>query len=361
MHSFEMKRYIPFYPLFVFWRQCILLGGVSFRRIPFFLIYTLRFFLLEPLRMVEVLLFERRIRKHALKEDPIFIIGHWRSGTSHFQNILHQDPTFSTLSLYRMLFSDHFIWTESWLLPFLNRLLITLGIRYSFQRSKLDLTLSGELDTALCSIGSTQAYTWAHLFPKSYKTWMENRLFSATQDPDLSDYDYLIRKLSWQSKNKRIVVKSPGDTARIRALLTYYPKASFICLSRDSYEVYHSTVYLWNAIQRENSLQRISSQEIAELVLWTYPLLMNQYEQMKSLIPKGQLFDVSFEELREKPAEVLQLAYQDLNLGEFHPEDFAAFLHQNAQHQKAEYHQDPKVRAVLIENWKAHFIDRSTP
>jgi hypothetical protein len=120
-------------------------------------------------------------------------------------------------------------------------------------------------------------------------------------------------------------------------------------------------VYLWNAIQRENSLQRISSQEIEELVLWTYPLLMNQYEQSKSLIPKGQLFEVSFEELREKPAEVLPLAYQDLNLGEFHPEDFEAFLHQNAQHQKAEYHQDPKVRAVLIEKWKARFIDRSTP
>jgi hypothetical protein len=82
---------------------------------------------------------------------------------------------------------------------------------------------------------------------------------------------------------------------------------------------------------------------------------------MISLIPKGQLFEVSFEELREKPADVLQLAYQDLNLGEFHPEVFAAFLHQNAQHQKAEYHQDPKVRAILIEKWKAHFIDRTTP
>jgi len=108
-----MKRYLPFYPLFVFLRQSMRMGGVSLRRIPMFLIYFFRFVWMEPLRYVEVLLFERRIQKHVLKEDPIFILGHWRSGTSHLQNLLHQDANFSTMTLYRMLFSDHFIWTES--------------------------------------------------------------------------------------------------------------------------------------------------------------------------------------------------------------------------------------------------------
>ena len=200
-----MKRYLPFYPLFVFLRQSMRMGGVSLRRIPMFLIYFFRFVWMEPLRYVEVLLFERRIQKHVLKEDPIFILGHWRSGTSHLQNLLHQDANFSTMTLYRMLFSDHFIWTESWLNPLLNRLSKTFGVRYSFQRTSLDFNLSGECDTALCSIGSTHAYTWAHLFPKRYHTWMQEQVFNDGDNLNLSDYDYLIRKLSFQEKNKRIM------------------------------------------------------------------------------------------------------------------------------------------------------------
>ena len=350
-----MKRYLPFYPLFVFLRQSMRMGGVSLRRIPMFLIYFFRFVLMEPLRYVEVLLFERRIQKHVLKDDPIFILGHWRSGTSHLQNLLHQDANFSTMTLYRMLFSDHFIWTESWLNPLLNRLSKTFGVRYSFQRTTLDFNLSGECDTALCAIGSSHAYTWAHLFPKRYHKWMQKQVFNDGGNLNLSDYDYLIRKLSFQEKNKRIIVKSPGDTARIQALLKQYPNASFIYLSRDSYEVYHSTMYLWEAIQRENSLQYLTKEAVSELILWTYPHIMKNYERGKSFIPKGQLFEVSFEELHENSEKVLKSAYQQLSLGEFHPEDFKAFLTQNKAHQKAPYAKDVQLEQQLKSRWAKYF------
>ena len=356
-----MKRYIPFYPLFVFLRQSMFMGGISFRRIPMFFVYFLRFVLMEPLRMVEVLLFERRIRKHELKEDPIFILGHWRSGTSHLQNLLHQDANFSTMTLYRMLFSDHFIWTESWLNPLLNRISKTIGIRYSFQRTTLDFNLSGEFDTALCSMGSSHSYTWAHLFPKQYKRWMNKQVFADGNTLDLSDYYYLIRKLSWQSKGKRIIVKSPGDTARIQALLNDYPNATFIYISRDSYDVYHSSMYLWESIQRENSLQHLTKEEISELVLWTYPLVMKNYEEGKSFIPEGKLFEIAFEELHKHTEDILQNAYQYLSLGAFHPEDFAAFLSKNKTHQKASYSKDVDLVKKLKEHWGTYYCDRSIP
>lgn len=357
MHSIKMKRYIPFYPLFVFLRQSIFMGGISFRRIPMFLIYFFRFVLLEPLRFVEVLLFEQRIRKHVLKEDPIFILGHWRSGTSHLQNLLHQDANYTTMTLHRMLFSDHFIWTESWLNPLLNRISKSVGIRYSFQRTRLDFNLSGEFDTALCSMGSKHAYTWGHLFPKQYKRWMNEQVFASGNTLDLSDYAYLIRKLSWQAKGKRIIVKSPGDTARIQALLNFYPNASFIYLTRDSFDVYHSSMYLWEAIQRENSLQHLSKEEISELVLWTYPRVMKKYEEEKSYIPEGQLFEIAFEDLLQHTENVLRNAYEHLSLGEFDPEDFKAFLTQNQSHQKAPYAKDVQLEQILQSRWEKYYLE----
>ena len=350
-----MKRYIPFFPLFVFLGQTMHLGGISFRRILLFVAYLLRFILMEPLRLVEVLLFEKRIQRHVLKEDPIFILGHWRSGTSHVQNLFHQDKRFTTMTLYRMLFSDHFIWTESWLNPILNRVSKFFKIRYSFQRTNLDFNLSGEFDTALCSLGSSQAYTWAHLFPKQYKRWMQTMVFMESEQLDLSDYEYIIRKISFQSKNNRVVVKSPGDTARIQALLQCYPKASFIYLSRDSYDVYHSSLYLWDAIQRENSLQQLSKEEISELVLWTYPNVMKNYESGKSLIPKGQLFEVSFESLQENTEDVLRNSYEKLSLGHFHPEDFASFLTRNKSHRKADYEKKSEIERQLKSKWGHYY------
>lgn len=354
-HSIQMKRYIPFYPLFVFLWQSILMGGVSFRRIPLFLVYLLRFILMEPLRIVEILLYERRIQRHVLKEDPIFILGHWRSGTSHVQNLLQKDSKFGTLTLYRMLFSDHFIWTEPWLLPILNRLSNIFRLRYSFQRTTLDFKLSGEFDTALCSLGSTEAYTWAHLFPKNYQRWMNKHVFVEGAASDLSDYDYIIRKVSFQAKNKRIIVKSPGDTARIQALLKRYPNASFIYLWRDSYDVYHSSMYLWKAIQRENSLQHLTPKEISELVLWTYPLVLENYERGKAFIPKRQLFEVSFDDLHDNTENVLQKAYDQLFFGDFDPSDFATFLSLNKAHRKANYEKDSDIERQLKLRWGTYY------
>lgn len=350
-----MKRYVPFYPLLVFLRQAMFMGGVSLRRIPLFLIYFFRFILMEPLRLVEVLLFEQLIRKHVLKEDPIFILGHWRSGTSHLQNLLHQDANFSTMTLYRMLFSDHFIWTESWLNPLLCRLSKTFGMRYSFQRTTFDFNTSGEFDTALCSIGSTHAYTWAHFFPQRYHIWMQEQVFNDGGNLNLSDYDYLIRKLSFKENNKRIIVKSPGDTARIQALLQMYPNASFIYLCRDSYEVYNSTIYLWEVIQTENSLQHLTKEAVSELILRTYSQVIKNYEQGKYFIPKGRLFEVSFEELHENSENVLRSAYQQLSLGEFHPEYFKEFLSQNKAHQKAPYPKDIQLEQQLKSRWRKYY------
>ena len=79
---------------------------------------------------------------------------------------------------------------------------------------------------------------------------MENSVFN--DDPVLTskwldDYDYLIKKISYISKGKRVIVKSPGDTGRIKFLKERYPNARFVYIHRDHHEVYHSNVFLWNA------------------------------------------------------------------------------------------------------------------
>src|SRR5579871_3279757 len=73
---------------------------------------------------IEHLLYDRKVRDFQLAESPVFILGHWRSGTTLLHNLLSLDPQFICPNLYQILSPHHFLLTESfvtrlteWMLP----------------------------------------------------------------------------------------------------------------------------------------------------------------------------------------------------------------------------------------------------
>ena len=51
-----------------------------------------------PFYQFERLIHARAINDLELPSDPIFIIGHWRSGTTHLHNLFSQDPQFGSIN-----------------------------------------------------------------------------------------------------------------------------------------------------------------------------------------------------------------------------------------------------------------------
>jgi len=139
-------------------------SGVSLRRLHIFLVYLFRYLLLEPFRLAEVFLYDGKIRRHELHHSPIFILGHWRSGTSHLQNLLRQDPNTTSATLYTSILADNFYITESWLKPVLNFCAKIFGAKYAMKRTPMDLVIPAELDSGLCAQCSSASYTWGHPF-----------------------------------------------------------------------------------------------------------------------------------------------------------------------------------------------------
>lgn len=45
-------------------------------------------------------------------KQPVFILGHWRSGTTLLHNMLSSDPQFVTTDLYHVLGFPHFLLTR---------------------------------------------------------------------------------------------------------------------------------------------------------------------------------------------------------------------------------------------------------
>ena len=52
--------------------------------------------LVEPLAWMQSLLFTQRLQRVQLPDDPIVVIGHWRSGTTYLHQLLACDPTVAT-------------------------------------------------------------------------------------------------------------------------------------------------------------------------------------------------------------------------------------------------------------------------
>ena len=58
-------------------------------------------------RTIDHLYFRRKLEKFRFKEPPIFIIGHWRSGTTLLHNLLTKDPLAAYTTTYQCVFPDN--------------------------------------------------------------------------------------------------------------------------------------------------------------------------------------------------------------------------------------------------------------
>src|SRR5690606_27408366 len=78
----------------VYYRRCLAAGALSL--------------VAEPFRWFERLLYDRRLKRTALPESPVFIFGHWRSGTTLLHNAMCQDPQFAFVNTYQSMFPNQF-------------------------------------------------------------------------------------------------------------------------------------------------------------------------------------------------------------------------------------------------------------
>jgi hypothetical protein len=354
----HIKRKIPFYPLIMLISYTFSNGRISGKGILYFFIFSFRFILFEPLRLIELFVFDKRIKQHQLVEDPIFVLGYWRSGTTHLQNLLNKNTNHTTNTLFRFLFSDIYYLTEAWLKPPLNWLFKVFRVPYALQRKLWDFDLSAELDCSLCTFSSTSAYTWGQIFPQKFQKLtfpflqMDNHLLAKQW---IEDYDFLIRKLSYYQKNKRVIVKSPGDISRVHLLLNKYPNAKFVYIHRHPIDVFHSNRYLWKVIQNETSFQKITQAQMDKYIIQTYKLIISKYLENRKCLASNQLIEISFHQLQNEPLTTLKQIYTQLELGNLELKEIKLFLEKNKSYKTNSYITSSVLEKRLKTEWQFAF------
>lgn len=346
---------IPPTPLRTFLAMARRNGPIPMRRWPRLALYVARHLSFAPLRALEGALHNRAIRQQPLAAPPVFIVGHWRSGTSFLQTLFGVDPQMTTNTVYRAVFPGTYLLTERWLKPALGLAARALRLDYEIQRSRLDFDLVAEADVALCLLGSAYAYSWGHLYPERFEAWMRRLVLApsaAERDGWLAHQDFLLRKLSYAAGGRRVVSKTPGDMGRVAALRAQYPEARFVYISRDPIDVFHSNLYLWDVIQRRIALQTLPRARLEEIVIGTWRELMQAHRAQWAAVPAAQRVSIDYAELRRDPIACMRGVYAALGLGPAPEEAWRRFLADQPAYRGGRYETSPALRARLEAAWQ---------
>jgi omega-hydroxy-beta-dihydromenaquinone-9 sulfotransferase len=270
-----------------------------------------------PFRIYEQLITNPRIRKSSISKDPVFIIGHWRSGTTHLHNILCQDPRMAYVTTYQSVFPDT-LFNKAGRFVFENFMTMFIS-----ERRKGDNVIMGssnpQEEEFTLGAKTPVCYYYFWMFPKNILKYYDSYVrFLDIPDKDIrkwkEDYLMLIKKALINTKGDLFLSKNPTNTGRVKVLLELFPNAKFIHIHRNPVEVFLSTLHFYNEMGKPLKLQDISQEENENAVFEIYKKLMNDYFEQKELIPAGNLVEVSFDELENNPAVTIENIYRELKL-----------------------------------------------
>jgi hypothetical protein len=247
---------------------------------------------------------------------PLFILGHWRHGTTHLHNLLALDPRFRVPTLYQTLYPRTFLTTES----FVPRIGSVLLIRKRpHDNVALSFDVPNEDELALCvDCGLSPYLSWA--FPRDAGLYDRYLTFQdATGDERARWESSLLRFLKKLTlrQPRPIVLKSPPHTARIPLLLGLFPEARFVHIRRDPSAVFRSTQHMYATTMAYWQLQRPACPGFDNRIIATYRTMYEAFYDHWPSIPAGHSCELAYEELVRDPAGQVERIYNALGLSGF--------------------------------------------
>ncbi len=307
------------------------------------------------------LLFGKKIDATVIKQPPVFIVGHWRSGTTYLHELLELDSRFATPTTYQCFAPRHFLLTEwmmktfgGWLLP---------------RHRPMDNVTAGwtrpqEDEFALLTLAAPTPYE-RMAFCNDPPPFMEFLDMEGCDPGDLQKFEKALRDFVLTitfATNKRVLLKSPPHTGRIAFLSRLFPGAKFIHIVRDPSALFPSTVRLWKSLDEAQGLQmpRNTPADEKKREEYVYECLLRMYrgfEKQRPEIDPRNICDLRYEALVQNPVGEVRRVYQELGLDDFEAlrPQLESYVGKQRDYQANKHELDDETKAEIRQRWREYF------
>jgi hypothetical protein len=298
------------------------------------------------------------VENTAITRPPLFVLGHWRSGTTHLHNLLAQDTDqFAGANTYQVVNPHTFLTTEE---IHTRRFAFLVPDKRPMDNMALSFESPQEDEFAMLLSCFYSLYLGV-TFPRREAYYSRYLTFDGVPDSEIAEWKASLlrfaKKLTYRY-GQTLVLKSPAHTARIRILLELFPQARFVHIHRNPFTVFRSSQHYFDTATWYLYLQRPDRETIDRNIIERYNVLYDSFFAWRSRIPEGHYHEMCFEDLECDPLTEMRRLYARLALPGFNTvepklRDYVASL---AGYKKNEYTDlPPPLRETVANSWKRSF------
>jgi len=345
-----------------FGKWCKLLAENNFQIAPAYLhraaVITLASLSNSAFAAVETWRYGAAIQAVQITRAPLFVLGHWRSGTTLLHELLAQDRAqFQFPNTYQVVNPYTFLTTEAVATKALRRLLPETR---PMDNMPMHFTSPQEDEFAPLLMTLASLYLGVN-FPRRMAHYDRYMTFRGVDPGEVAAWQAAIvwfcKKLSLNDP-RALLIKSPPHTARIRTILQMFPEARFVHIHRDPYRVFQSQRHFFDTAGWYTYLQRPDLAAIDDGILARHEAMYDAYFADLPLIPKGRLHEIRFDALEADPVGEIAGTYDALALdgfAEFGP-NLRRYVGSLQGHRKNDFTPiDRATRALVAQRWSRSF------
>lgn len=306
------------------------------------------------LSLLQSAVYGARLRATRIEHDPVFILGHWRSGTTHLHNLLALDDRFAFPTSFECFAPHHCLLTDRIYPKLVSRLLPRTrtidDVAFGYEMPQED-------EFALVALGAPSPI-WSLAYP--YDTTGQAYLtLRDIPEPEREKWQGLLlqflRLVTFRHQGKPLILKSPPHTARLALLARMFPRARFLHIVREPCVVFASTVQTWRTLRGVNALVKPSPPAVEAYVLRTLNQMYEGFETARNALQPGRFHQLRYEDLVRDPLTTLEQSYQAIGLGDFERvrSHIANYLAGLRNYRTNGHAISPEGRAAVREAWGA--------